>query len=129
MRIGSELGSTGPLTARAAPSDWDKLHKASHEFEGILLGSLWKEAQQGLEDGQEEDGLGIKMDGPLQDIGFQALAGRANKSGGLGIGKMIEKSLTKSAAANGHSLAGPQDSAPPAGHTGKALPGWGAKNP
>jgi Rod binding domain-containing protein len=104
MRISSELSNTGSLSSGAAPSDMEKIHKSAHEFEGMLFNSMWKEAQEGLDDDQGEDGLSVKMDGPLQSIGFQSLIGKATDSGGFGIAKIIEQSLMKSQGISGHGL-------------------------
>jgi Rod binding domain-containing protein len=101
MRIASELSGAQSLTAAAKPSDAAKIHKSAHEFEGMLFSSMWKEAQEGLDDDEGEDGLSVKMDGPLQALGFQSLAGKATESGGLGIAKMIEKALAKTTSADG----------------------------
>jgi Rod binding domain-containing protein len=111
MRIGSELSNAASLSSVGAkPSDMEKLHKSAHEFEGMLFSSMWKEAQEGLDDDDGEDGLSVKMDGPLQAIGFQSLMGKATESGGLGIAKLIENSLAKSKTAGGHGLSALQDS-------------------
>jgi Rod binding domain-containing protein len=118
MRIGSELSQVGSLSAVTKPSDTEKLHKSAHEFEGMLFSSMWKEAQEGLDDDQGEDGLSVKMDGPLQAIGFQSLMGKATESGGLGIANMIEHSLAKSKAAGGHGFSEVLDSTVPADPAG-----------
>jgi hypothetical protein len=110
MKIGSEPGSTTPA-AEISPSELAKLHKSGLDFEAILLNSLWKAGQTDT-DGDEEDDFG-GMKGPFQELGFQALTNQAAKAGGLGIGRMIERSVLAKMS-HGHGLSGLTNMALPA---------------
>jgi len=77
------------------PLNLVKLRKSAKDFEAMLLSSLWKDMRLGF--GEEEQGELGGMGGPLQDVAFQALAGQAVKSRGIGIADMIVHALERSA--------------------------------
>jgi Rod binding domain-containing protein len=73
------------------PVDIAKLRKSAQDFEAMLLSSLWKDMQLGFGEGEQGE-LGGNG-GPLQEVAFQALAGQAVKSRGIGIAQMVVHSL------------------------------------
>jgi len=86
-------------TALAAPTassrEDAKIDKAGKDFESILLGSWLQQAEQSFAkvpggDGTEDDDSSKDQ---FQGIAMQALAGSLTASGGIGIAKMITKSL------------------------------------
>jgi Rod binding domain-containing protein len=71
-----------------------KITKASQEFEGLLLSALWKSMGEGMKEslgGGEGDSGGSSF----IDMGLQAVSSGMAASGGIGIGRMLLKSLEK----------------------------------
>ncbi len=95
MRIASELAPVTPQTDSQTglkPLEVEKLRKSARDFESLLLNSLWKEMQAESES-EEDAGPGGGFGGPLQELAFQAVANQAAASGGLGLGRLILRSL------------------------------------
>ena len=94
-----------------------KITKAASDFESILLGSWLQQAESsfasvpgGDDEGDDED----SGKSQFQGIAMQALAGSLTKSGGIGIAKMISKSLHSAAdAEKNQAQAQPTHSATP----------------
>ena len=61
----------------------DKLKKGAREFEAMMIQQLWKGAKE--EDSGENQ--------TLTDMGTQAMSAGMAAHGGMGIARMIEKSL------------------------------------
>ncbi len=71
-----------------------KIAKAGKDFESILLGNWLQSAEESFAkvpggDGEDDDA----GSGQFQGIAMQALAGSLTASGGIGIAKMITRSL------------------------------------
>lgn len=74
-----------------------KIAKAGKDFESILLGNWLQSAEESFAkvpggDGEDDD----SGSGQFQGIAMQALAGSLTASGGIGIAKMITRSLQAS---------------------------------
>lgn len=87
-----------------------KVQKASQEFEGLLLGALWKSMGEGFKDsfgsGEEDSGGSSFI-----DMGIEAMSSGVAASGGIGIGRMLMKAIEQ------HSNT--QKAIPPAGEEPK----------
>jgi len=102
-RTKSVAGATG------GSKDDAKITKAASDFESILLGSWLQQAESSFATvpGGDEDEDGDSGKGQFQGIAMQALAGSLTKSGGIGIAKMIAKSLHSAANAENKVVLGP----------------------
>ena len=89
-------GIQGPAGALDAQNDQllqhAKIAKAGKDFESILLGNWLQGAEESFAkvpggDGEDDDA------GQFQGIAMQALAGSLTASGGIGIARMITRSL------------------------------------
>jgi len=92
MSLGVSLNTTGtvPASDTAANPATVRLTKAAHEFEGMLLNSLWKSMHESFGPSDEDsDGTAEGMN----DIGSQALCSGVAAAGGLGIAKMLLRHL------------------------------------
>jgi Rod binding domain-containing protein len=104
--FGSNPGvALGPLTTNAdkllrqvasKATENSKIDKSSKDFESILLGSWLQQAEQSFgslpgEDAEDSD-TGKEQ---FQGIAMQSLGASLTSSGGIGIAKMIAKSLHK----------------------------------
>ncbi|HWG38122.1 MAG TPA: hypothetical protein VN690_10430 [Terriglobales bacterium] len=89
------LAATAPSPAStAAPKNQDpKLHKASQDFEGILISTLWSSIQDDPMMGTQDDDSDPGADS-LKSLGLQAMSNALSQRGGLGLGAMIEHQLT-----------------------------------
>jgi len=88
------LLALGKMSNLQAAAQHQKIVKASQEFEGLLLSSLWKSMGDSLKSslgGGEEDSAGSSF----IDMGMQAVSSGMASSGGFGIGRMLLKSLEK----------------------------------
>ena len=102
----SSIAVTDPLTIQAntllrqaSPSATvnAKIEKSAKDFESILLGSWLQQAQQSfgsLPGGDDEEDADSGKD-QFQSIAMQSLGASLTASGGIGIAKMIAKSLHK----------------------------------
>ena len=73
-----------------------RLTKAAHQFEAMMLGEMLKPLGKSDEDALKgSDSSGTN---PLQSFGVEAIAGALANSGALGFAKQIEQALHKSAA-------------------------------
>jgi Rod binding domain-containing protein len=103
---GIPIAVTDPLAINAntvlrqAPSSATenvKIEKSAKDFESILLGSWLQQAEQSfgsLPGGDDEDDADSGKD-QFQSIAMQSLGASLTASGGIGIAKMIAKSLHK----------------------------------
>lgn len=85
-----------PGIAPSLPTLAHKVSDASQEFESVLLGQWLQQAEAsfGSVPGEEdEDSDGSQM----KNFAMQHLAQEITKSGGIGIAKIVESALTKSA--------------------------------
>ncbi|MGH9416171.1 MAG: hypothetical protein ACRD01_06040 [Terriglobales bacterium] len=84
--------SNPAFTAPPAQSQALKLHHACQQFEGILLDTMWSELQNDplASDASSSDAGG----GSMQSLGMQAMSSAMASQGGLGLGAMLEKSLS-----------------------------------
>jgi Rod binding domain-containing protein len=102
----SSIAVTDPLTIQAntllhqaSPSATvnAKIEKSAKDFESILLGRWLQQAQQSfgsLPGGDDEEDADSGKD-QFQSIAMQSLGASLTASGGIGIAKMIAKSLHK----------------------------------
>jgi len=86
---------TALATPTASSRQDAKIDKAGKDFESILLGSWLQQAEQSFAkvpggDGTDDDDSSKDQ---FQGIAMQALAGSLTASGGIGIARMITKSL------------------------------------
>jgi Rod binding domain-containing protein len=68
-----------------------KLHRATQEFEAMLIANFWKSMTESFSSGDEDS-----FDpghSTWQDMGVQAMSEGLAKSGGFGLGKLILKHL------------------------------------
>ncbi len=87
--------AAGPATGASQERQDAKIEKSAKDFESILLGSWLQGAEQSfakVPGGDGEDDEDTSKD-QFQGIAMQALAGSLTASGGIGIAKMIAKSL------------------------------------
>jgi len=87
------LGNLSGLPKEVAKQ---KIQKAAQEFEGMLLSALWKSMGENMKeslDGSDGD----SSSSSFVDMGLQAVGAAMAKSGGIGIGRMLVKSLEKQA--------------------------------
>jgi Rod binding domain-containing protein len=68
-----------------------KLHRATQEFEAMLISNFWKSMTESFSSG-DEDSLDPGHS-TWQDMGVQSMSEALSKAGGLGLGKMILKHL------------------------------------
>jgi|GEM_PF-3228910 len=87
------LTSAAPAPLAANPPKTDpKLHKASQEFEGILISTLWSSIQDDPMMGTQDDDSDPGADS-LKSIGLQAMSNALSQRGGLGLATMIDRQL------------------------------------
>jgi len=98
----TNTGSLHSLKSNAQSKDDQKINKAAHDFESILIGQWLEEAKKSFASvpGGDPDATGDPGHDQLQSIAMQSLAQHMSKSGGLGIASMIIKQLQRS---QGHS--------------------------
>jgi Rod binding domain-containing protein len=81
--------------AQAAPATQnDKLHKAAHDFEALLIGEMLKTAHADSDDGWLGSGDSAGSDSAMQMAESQ-LAEALSSGRGLGLASVIEKSMSK----------------------------------
>jgi Rod binding domain-containing protein len=89
-----DLLSLGKMGNLPEAVQHQKITKASQEFEGLLLSALWKSMGDGIKDSLG-DGEGDSGGSSFIDMGLQAVSSGMAASGGVGIGRMLLKSLEK----------------------------------
>lgn len=89
-----ETSMIGQLNSLQGSKDDSKIDKSSQEFESMLLSTWLQQAEQsmGTVPGAEDDEDAGQRD-QMMSMGVQALSASLAASGGIGIGKMIAKSL------------------------------------
>ena len=80
------VAKTGADTIRT-----ERLHKAAHQFEAMMLGEMLKPLSQASEDAGNGDDKSTS--GPLQSFGMEAVAGALSNSNALGFARQIERAL------------------------------------
>ncbi len=81
-----------PATSAPDGGKHQKLKKAAQDFEGMLLGSLWKSVGDEMKESLEE---GDPAAGSFVDMGVQAVGNAMAKQGGIGIARMVLKKMEK----------------------------------
>jgi Rod binding domain-containing protein len=91
----SNARSLHNLKLNAQSKDNQKIEKAAHDFESILIGQWLEEAKRSFASipGGEPDAATDPGHDQLQSIAMQSFAQHMSKSGGLGIASMIIKQL------------------------------------
>ncbi len=92
-----------PIIASAQPASQigadtvrtERLHKAAHQFEAMMLGEMLKPLAQASEDAGNDDSKSTS--GPLQSFGMEAVAGALSNSNALGFARQIERALARHA--------------------------------
>ncbi len=84
------------LTAAVTPQTEkaNKIHKASQQFESLMVGEMLKSAREEGSDGWLGSGDSTGDDTALSMAESQ-LANALSQNGGLGLSSMIERSLTR----------------------------------
>ncbi len=86
------LAGNYPIQSVAAPSS-NKLHSAAQQFEALLVGEMLKSARESGSDGwlgsSESTG-----DDSAMEMAESQLANALSSGGGLGLAKVIERSMT-----------------------------------
>ena len=81
-----------------------RMDKAAHQFEAMLLQELLKPLTASEDDGNGDSGEGSlggsSTSGPLESFGTQAVAESLANSGALGFARQIERSLQHRAGAS-----------------------------
>lgn len=83
--------TTASQVSNRNTSKAQKLHRATQEFEAMLIANFWKSMTESLSSG-DEDSLDPGHS-TWQDMGVQAMSEGLAKSGGFGLGKLILKHL------------------------------------
>ena len=93
MNVGAIQPGAVPDSQGSKTANHDKIDKAAHEFEALLVSQMLKSAHgEGGWLGTGDDSSGDTAIGMGEEQMAQALA----NSGGLGLAKMIEAALSKS---------------------------------
>ena len=107
----ASLGPTTAPNARAG-NDPRKIHESSQQFESLLIGEMLKASRSdGGWLGTGDDDAG----GTAVEMAEQQLAQAMAATGGLGLGPMIERGLTRDASRGQNPRPGPARSAPGSG--------------
>ncbi len=72
----------------------DRLHTAAQQFEALLVGEMLKSARESGSDGWLGSGESTGDDSAM-DMAESQLANALSNSGGLGLAKVIERSMAK----------------------------------
>ena len=83
--------STSQIPVRNTLAREQKLHRATQEFEAMLIANFWKSMTESFSN-SDEDSLDPGHS-TWQDMGVQAMSEALSKAGGFGLGKMILKHL------------------------------------
>jgi Rod binding domain-containing protein len=97
------LGIDTAQFARTAPSA--KLHKAAQDFEALLLGEMLKSTRESGSEGWLGSGDGDGNDAAME-LAESQLARALALGGGLGVGQLIEKQLTRPGDQNKNAIPG-----------------------
>jgi Rod binding domain-containing protein len=87
-----------------AAAKHQKLEKSAQDFEGLLLGTLWKSMGEDMKDSIGDDSSGESF----LDMGLQAVGNAVAKTGGIGISRMIMKTLEKAPSDDASQVHGPK---------------------
>ena len=94
MPVGATTASTATTTVAQSEADafkTQRLHKAAHQFEAMMLTEMLKPLTQTGEDALNGDDASTS--GPLQSFGMEAVAGSLASSNALGFARQIERAL------------------------------------
>ncbi len=72
----------------------DRLHTAAQQFEALLVGEMLRSAREADSDGWLGSGGGTGDDSAM-DMAESQLANALSSSGGLGLAKVIERSMAR----------------------------------
>jgi len=85
------VGGIGPsFLTGDSPSEEERLKKTCQQFEGLLLGMLWKDMRDGVR------GLGdvsSRPFGPLEDLSWEMAATQLAEGGGVGLWRLLYEEL------------------------------------
>jgi Rod binding domain-containing protein len=101
----SDLLGLGNVKSLPPEVQKQKIEKAAQEFEGMLLSALWKSMGEDLKDSLGNSD-GDSAGSSFVDMGLQAASAAMAKAGGVGIGRMLLKSLEKQVQVDGTQDAG-----------------------
>jgi Rod binding domain-containing protein len=87
-----------------AAAKHQKLEKSAQDFEGLLLGTLWKSMGDDMKESLGDDSAGESF----LDMGLQAVGNAVAKTGGIGISRMILKNLEKEPLEDAGQVHGPK---------------------
>jgi len=85
--------------SHSARPEEQKLKEVAQEFEAILIASLLKDARPGRQDGLFGGGLSNDL---YRQLFTDEIAKAIARSGGIGVGKMLERQLRATLKAGGH---------------------------
>ena len=88
-------GDSAVQTAGSQGSD--RLHTAAQQFEALLVGEMLRSARESGSDGWLGSG-GSTGDDSAMDMAESQLANALSSSGGLGLAKVIERSMARASA-------------------------------
>lgn len=95
----SDVSSGRHPAQQTAKSVEQKLKETTQEFEAILIASLLKDAQPSAQAGPFAGGLSHDL---YQQLFVDEVAKAIARSGGIGVGKMLERQLRGIARAGAH---------------------------
>jgi Rod binding domain-containing protein len=98
---GSVARGSQPVDVAGESPQAQKLRKSTQDFEALLLTQLWQEMEKNpLADDSSNAVLGAGSD-TLKILGMQAMAEAVARAGGIGIARMIYRSLAPALKAQG----------------------------
>jgi len=87
----SLISGMTPIPSPADSPEHKKLEKAARDFEGLLMSALWKSMGEDMNGPVDSDPINANF----TDMGIQAVSSAMAASGGIGIGRMLLKTLEK----------------------------------
>lgn len=91
LSIDSAIAAGSTAHSSAKPS---KLHEAAQQFESLMLNEMLKSAKESSSSSGWMDSEGDSAGESAMDMAQAQFANALAKSGGLGLAKMIEKSVS-----------------------------------
>ncbi len=92
MNVGVPPVSASDAAANTPGAPRKNLVQAAHEFESMLISSLWQMAKSGLGDDSESDAAGDN----IQDLGVRSPCAGISNAGGIGLADVLIHSLRNS---------------------------------
>lgn len=99
-----DFSTAASVVNSPAAAKHQKLVKSAQDFEGMLMGSLWQSMGEDMKESLGDDSAGESF----LDMGLQAVGNAMAKTGGIGIGRMILKSLEKDPSQDVSQVHGPK---------------------